>query len=103
MTFSYHHHHSLLLLGAQLVLSGWVLAAPNNFFYHNYLKGNGSRESMIEKKRHILQVLGIRSIVHIWHSSFQWHEASRGLFCWVISGHIRRAQCNHTVQVLVRA
>lgn len=55
------------------------------------------------KKRQILQVLVIRSIVHIWHSLFQWCEASRGLFCWVISGHIRRAQCNHTVQVLVRA
>lgn len=50
MTFNYYQQ-SLLLLGAQLVLSGCVLAAQNNFFYHSYLKGNGSKESMIPKRQ----------------------------------------------------
>lgn len=50
MTFNYHHQF-LLLLGAQLVLSGWALNTQNNFFYHSYLKGNGSKESMILKRQ----------------------------------------------------
>lgn len=50
MTLNYYHQ-SLLLLGAQLVLSGWVLAAQNNFFYHSYLKGNDSKESMSLKRQ----------------------------------------------------
>lgn len=39
---------TLLLLGAQLLLSGWALTAPttsNNFFYHEFLNGNGKKES----------------------------------------------------------
>ncbi|XP_023270399.1 hyaluronan and proteoglycan link protein 3-like [Seriola lalandi dorsalis] len=38
---------TLLLLGAPLVLSGRVLTAPtapNNFFYHNFLSRNGSKQ-----------------------------------------------------------
>ncbi|XP_044036545.1 hyaluronan and proteoglycan link protein 3-like [Siniperca chuatsi] len=38
---------TLLLLGALLVLSGWALTAPtvpNNFFYHDFLNGNGNKE-----------------------------------------------------------
>lgn len=41
------YHQCVLLLGAQLVVSGWALTAQNNFFYHSYLKGNGSKESMV--------------------------------------------------------
>lgn len=54
MTFNYYHQ-SLLLLGAQPVLSGWVLTAQNNFFYHSYQKGNGSKESRV-LKRHIFAI-----------------------------------------------
>ncbi|XP_038557893.1 hyaluronan and proteoglycan link protein 3-like [Micropterus salmoides] len=38
---------ALLLLGALLLLSGWALTAPtnpNNFFYHDFLDGNGNKE-----------------------------------------------------------
>lgn len=40
--------HTLLLLGAQLVLSVRALTVPtsqNNFFYHDFLKGNSKKES----------------------------------------------------------
>lgn len=100
MTFS-NFYRSLLLLGAQLVLSGWVLTTPNEFFYHNYLKGNGSKESMIYKTTNLLTALFTRSIVHISHSSFQWLEALCGLLCRLIVGHVWRAQRHHTLQVLV--
>ncbi|KAE8297529.1 Hyaluronan and proteoglycan link protein 3 Precursor [Larimichthys crocea] len=39
--------HTLLLLGAQLVLSVRALTVPtsqNNFFYHDFLKGNSKKE-----------------------------------------------------------
>ncbi|KAF7647579.1 hypothetical protein LDENG_00170360 [Lucifuga dentata] len=39
-----HYGQALLWMEVQVFLSCWTLAAPNHFFYHDFIKGNGNRE-----------------------------------------------------------
>lgn len=52
---------TLLLWGSQLVLSSRALTAPaptdpSNFFYHNFLNGNGTKDSMFTINNNILHL-----------------------------------------------